>query len=94
MFRSLISQNFLLRITLVSTVCIALLLASVPALTSEAVSFQGAERVARPRPGKPEGALPDLEDVNKDSNTRREPAPPIPSTMRSPKTPLQPFLLR
>ena len=46
---------------------------------------------ARPRPGKPEGVFPDLEDVKKESGIEREAPPPIPSTIRSPKSPLQPW---
>jgi hypothetical protein len=91
MFRFLIAQNSLFRITLVSTVCATLLLSNIPLLTSEAVPAQSASRAARPRPGKPEGVWPDLEDIKRDSSTAREPAPPIPSTMRSPKSPLRPW---
>jgi YD repeat-containing protein len=40
-------------------------------------------RTPPPRPGKPEGTLPDLDDVKNESSIEREPAAPIPSTIRS-----------
>ena len=91
MFCSLISQSFLFRVTLVSCVCLALLLPSVPSFTSEAAPVQSGENKARPRPGKPEGDLPNLAEIEKESKIEREPASPIPSTMRSPKSPLKPW---
>jgi YD repeat-containing protein len=36
-----------------------------------------------PRPGKPEGAFPNVEDMRNESSIEREPAGPIPSTIRS-----------
>jgi YD repeat-containing protein len=52
---------------------------------------KGAERIAGPKPGKPEGTLPDLHEVQRESHLEREPLPPITSTVRSPKLPLQPW---
>jgi hypothetical protein len=43
-----------------------------------------------PKPGKPEGTLPDLEEIQRESRLEREPPAPIPSTVRSSKVPLQP----
>lgn len=40
---------------------------------------------ARPHPGKPEGELPNLDDVQNESQLEREAPPPIHSTVRSPK---------
>ena len=91
MFRFLMAQNFLFRVTLVSVVCAALLFPNIPLFTSEAAPPQGGGRAPRPRPGKPEGAWPDLADIQNDSNITREPTSPIPSTMRSPKNPLRPW---
>ena len=54
-------------------------------------SHQNARQEGRPKPGKPEGNLPNLEAVQNESHTEREPAPPIPSTIRSPKVPLEPW---
>lgn len=48
-------------------------------------------REGRPRLGKPEGSLPNLEDVQAESQIEREPAMPVPSTIRSPKNPLEPW---
>jgi YD repeat-containing protein len=46
---------------------------------------------SRPRPGKPEGTLPNLEEVKRESQLEREPPAPIASTIRSPKVPQQPW---
>lgn len=73
-----------LRITLVLLIGVALL--PVPRV-SMFVSAMGQERGPRngppPRPGKPEGELPDLDDVKNESSIEREPPAPIPSTIRS-----------
>jgi len=55
-------------------------------LVSKALGPKG-----KPRPGKPEGVLPDLETIKKESGKEREAPPPIPSTIRSQKNPLQPW---
>ncbi len=52
---------------------------------------QRSKREGRPRPGKPEGVFPDLEEVQRERNVERQPAPPIHSTTRSPKNPLNPW---
>ena len=52
---------------------------------------RGPDRQGQPKPGKPEGVFPDLEYVQEESNVQREPAPPIHSTIRSPKNPLNPW---
>ncbi|HEU4435460.1 MAG TPA: DUF4214 domain-containing protein, partial [Pyrinomonadaceae bacterium] len=52
---------------------------------------QSSKREGRPKPDKPEGSLPDLEGVQNESHVQREPAAPIPSTLRSPKVPLNPW---
>ena len=49
------------------------------------------QNAARPRRGKPEGTLPDLDEVKNESQTKREMPASIPSTMRSPKVPLEPW---
>src|ERR1044071_3157091 len=49
------------------------------------------QRMGHPHRGKPEGLLPDLEDVKNESSTPREPLPALPSIIRSPKLPLQPW---
>ena len=82
------------RIALVLLICAALLPVQwIPLVVS--VFAQGQRqapgRTGRPRPGKPEGELPNLENVKSESGIERKAPPPIPSTMRSPKTPLQPW---
>ena len=53
---------------------------------------QGQEqRAGKPRQEKPEGTLPDLEEVQRVSQNEREAPAAIPSTMRSPKVPLEPW---
>src|SRR6185369_16581862 len=49
------------------------------------------EHMPAPHPGKPEGILPDLDEVQQESGLEREPPAPIPSTVRSSKNPLQPW---
>lgn len=80
-----IAQHFTLRLTLSFAICASLLLLPGVSLLSEAsqAQGQGAARNARPRHKKPEGTLPDLEDVKNESNVEREAPPPIPSTMRA-----------
>src|SRR4051794_37093818 len=48
-------------------------------------------RAGKPRREKPEGTLPDLEEVQRESQDEREGPVAIPSTMRSPKVPLEPW---
>lgn len=73
-----------LRITLALLIGIALLPAP---CVSMLVSAMGQGRSPRteppPRPGKPEGAFPDLDDVKNQSSIEREPPTPIPLTIRS-----------
>ena len=76
-----------LRITLVLFIGVALLPAPcVSLLVSAMGQGQGQGRGPKmppPRPGKPEGSLPDLDDVKNESSIEREPPAPIPSTIRS-----------
>ena len=80
-----IAQNFTLRIALSFTVCASLLLLPGVSLLSEASLGQGQSAAdnARPGPKKPEGVLPDLEDVKNESHVEREAPSPIPSTVRA-----------
>src|SRR5215216_6241585 len=87
-------QRFSLRTAIAVTICIALLpLPGISTLVSGAAQgqSQGGSKKGKPQPGKPEGMLPDLEEVKNESQLEREPAPPVPSTIRSPKNPLQPW---
>ena len=69
-----IAQNFTLRLILSFTICASLLLLPGVSLLSEASQGQGqsAATDARPRHKKPEGILPDLEDVKNESHVERE----------------------
>ncbi len=80
---SKIAQNFTLRIILAFTICASLLLLPGVSLLSEASQGQGTVRNVRPGPKKPEGILPDLEEVKNESHVEREAPPPIHSTMRA-----------
>jgi YD repeat-containing protein len=95
MFISVVAHRSALRIVLALMICASLLLVPNATLFDNSASAQGqnqsSKREGRPRPGKPEGSLPDLEDVQNESRVEREPAMPIPSTMRSPKVPLHPW---
>ena len=75
--------------SLIGLICISLLFSN-PWLWAHAQN-QRPKREGRPRPGKPEGVFPDLEQVQRESNVAREPAGPIHSTIRSPKSPLNPW---
>jgi YD repeat-containing protein len=80
-----IAQNFTLRLILSFTLCASLLLLPGVSLLSEASQGQGQSAAdnARPRQKRPEGILPDLEDVKNESHVEREAPPPIPSTVRA-----------
>ena len=89
------AQRPSLRIALVLVVCGSLLvdpnaLSAISDVSAQG-SHQNARQEGRPKPGKPEGDLPDLEVVQNESYTEREPSPPIPSTIRSPKVPFEPW---
>src|SRR6476469_6110085 len=91
MYAQIVALCSSLRNLLALTVCFALLpLADVSLLVRG--RGQGlSERAAHARRGKPEGMLPDLENVKDESHREREAPPPIPSTMRSPKLSLKPW---
>ena len=76
-----------LRIGFVLFIGIALLPAPYVSILVSAVgqgqSQDRGQRTAPPRPGKPEGAFPNLDDVKNESLIEREPPAPIPSTIRS-----------
>jgi hypothetical protein len=82
------------RITLVLLICAALLPVPYSSLLRSVMAqgqVRGATRTPPPRPGKPEGTFPDLDTVKSESQLQREPLPPIPSTMRSPKNSGKPW---
>ncbi len=89
---SRITVPWILQVTIAVITCGSLSpFSRVSLLVSEAAQNAGQSRQGKPRAGRPEGNLPDLEAVQNESHREREPAPPIPSTMRSPKLPLQPW---
>jgi len=76
------------RIFLSLLLCTALLpMPQVSFVVSEAAQDQRSG--PPPRRGKPEGTFPNLDAVRNESRIEREPPAPIPSTLRSPKLPLQ-----
>jgi hypothetical protein len=95
MFISIVAHRSALRILLASMICASLLMVPNATLIDNSASAQGqnqsSNREGRPAPGRPEGELPNLEDVQNESHLEREPAAPIASTVRSPKVPLQPW---
>ncbi len=74
---------FTLRISLSLIICTSLLVVPGGLLRlSNAAQGHTEERKGRPKPGKPEGEWPNLEEV-KHAGFEREAPPPIPSTIRS-----------
>ena len=91
---SVLTASSYLRIFLALVVCCSLLSFPGSSFLSEvAAAIQGPNqnRSPRPKPGRPEGALPNLEEAQSESLLEREAPPPIPSTIRSPKSPPQPW---
>ena len=84
-------SRFSLRVCFALLLLVALLLPSVSFVVSEAAPEQSSARQPPPHPGKPEGTLPDLDELQQESQFEREAPPPIPSTVRSLKNPLQPW---
>src|SRR4051812_4985870 len=81
-----------LRTALAFTIATSLLLSSVASnLASSAQGQSPQRRAGKPRREKPEGELPDLEEVQRESQFEREAPGAIPSTMRSAKVPLEPW---
>ena len=79
-----VTQRLTLRTAMALTICIALLpIPSFSLLISGAAQGQRDERKGKPKPGKPEGVWPDLEEVKQQKQIEREAPPPIPSTIRS-----------
>src|SRR6185436_4132958 len=76
-----------LRITLALLIVVCLLLIpSTPFLIRSrawSVTPNQDVRMGHPRPGKPEGIFPDLDTVRRETSAVREPALPIPSTVRA-----------
>ncbi|HEU4836138.1 MAG TPA: DUF4214 domain-containing protein, partial [Pyrinomonadaceae bacterium] len=88
-----VSLRSSLRIVLILLIGIALLPAPCVSVIVGAMG-QGQSRgprTAPPRPGKPEGTLPNLEEVKGESTIEREPPAPIPSTIRSPRNSGKPW---
>jgi len=82
------------RIAVALTLCIALLpMPQIWLLASEAAQGRRAvpEEKAKPKPGKPDGLFPNLDDVRKEKQLEREGPPPVPSTIRSKKNTGKPW---
>ena len=86
MYRSL--RHFRLLVSL-CLICASLLI--VPLLVIEAAQERPRGRVGHAKPGKPEGVLPNLDEIRNEPPLEREPPPPIPSTIRSPKNAGKPW---
>ncbi len=82
-----VALRSLLQIALVLLIGVALLPVPCVSIIVSALGQgknQGANRrVVPPRPGKPEGTFPDLDEVKNESSIEREPPAPVPSTIRS-----------
>jgi hypothetical protein len=90
---SIFAHNFTLRLVLSFTICAALLLLPNVSVLSGASQGQGpgSSSSVPPQQKRPEGILPDLEEVKRESNVRREAPLPIPSTMRAKRNEGQPW---
>lgn len=85
-------RGFTLRIGLSLTVSASLLVIPDRLLrVGDAAQSQREERKGKPKPGKPEGVWPDLEEVKEESFIEREVPPPIPSTIRAKKNSGKPW---
>lgn len=74
------------RTAIALTICVALLPTHhIWLLATEAAQGrpEDSEQRAKPKPGKPEGMLPNLEEMRKEKQLERQAPPPIPSTIRS-----------
>src|SRR5262245_45126580 len=89
-----VASYFSLRIAIVLLIGIALLLVPCVSILVSAMGqgqSQGHRRDPPPRPGKPEGTFPNLEDMQSESGIEREPPAPIHSTIRSGKNSGKPW---
>ncbi|HSE22098.1 MAG TPA: hypothetical protein VLB68_10580 [Pyrinomonadaceae bacterium] len=87
-----VAHRLTLRTAIAFTICLALLpIPSVSLLISGAAQGQREERKGKPKPGKPEGVWPDLEEVKREKQIEHEAPPPIPSTIRSPRNDGKPW---
>ena len=84
------AQRSALRISIAFVICLALI--PIP-IVLQVVHGQGQRRgqVGHPRPDKPEGELPDLGEVQNESQLEREPLPPVHSNTRSRKNEGRPW---
>jgi hypothetical protein len=89
-----VPQRLTGRIVIALTICTALLpTPQIWLLAIEAAQSRREvpEQKAQPRPGKPEGLWPNLDDIRKESRVERQPPPPIASTIRSKKNTGKPW---
>ena len=87
-----VAKRLTLRTAIALTICIALLpIPGITLLMSGAAQGQSEERKGKPKPGKPEGVWPNLEEVKRGSQIEPEAPPPIPSTIRSKKNSGRPW---
>ncbi|HKR20961.1 MAG TPA: DUF4214 domain-containing protein, partial [Pyrinomonadaceae bacterium] len=84
-----------LRLVLGLTISASLLLAPNASFLFDGVAVRAqnaaSRREGKPKPGKPEGDLPNLEDTQNESHVERQPGQPVHSNIRSPRVPLKPW---
>ena len=79
-----VAHRLTLRTAIALTICFALLpIPRISVLVSGAAQSQREERKGKPKPGKPEGVFPDVEEAERQAQIVPEAPPPIPSTIRS-----------
>ncbi|HEX6648430.1 MAG TPA: DUF4214 domain-containing protein, partial [Pyrinomonadaceae bacterium] len=85
-----VAHRLTLRTAIALTLCFALLpFPSVSLLISGAAQAQNHR--GRPRPGRPDGVLPNLDEIREESQIEREAPPPVPSTIRAKKNEGKPW---
>jgi YD repeat-containing protein len=89
---SRVAHRSTLRIVLALGVCAVLLsLSSVPLPRTGVAQGQRDESKGKPKLSKPEGVLPDFDEIKQESGVERLAPPPVPSTMRSRKNSGKPW---
>jgi hypothetical protein len=80
----------LLALTVLAALMYSLFSPFLPSVNSQVETHRD-ERKGTPRPGKPEGTFLSLGEIKNQQSVSRERMLPVPSTMRSPRMPLEPW---
>lgn len=87
-----VDRKLSVRAALALLCCVVLIVPVGPLLSSSEAALEAVKtRMDQPRPGAPEGKMPNLEDVKRWPARVRESRPAMPSTIRSPKNAERPW---